>query len=257
MRAIRAADTRLGELVRTLEQRGLLARTALCVVSDHGFVSHVASPDLPHALQRAGQRKGALVADGAVRAGSAALPAITTQLPKEAWIGAVFGAPRADDAGVLGALPGTFSARLLRWAHPRAGDLLVLCQWLDQPGPHELRGVGVGIGPGGHGNASPFEVHATLVLAGPRVRAGVRSGVPSANTDIAPTVCHLLGIPVPGWMEGRVLEELFADGPHPWAVPVETARTVDTTDTFVVQTTTMTARDGRKFRYVDLAGRVR
>ena len=120
---------------------------------------------------------------------------------------------------------------------------------------HELRGVGVGVGPGGHGNASPFEVHATLVLAGPGVRVALHSSVPSANPDLAPTLCRLLGIPVPAWMEGRVLEELLDDGPHPWAVPIVTTRTPDATGTFVVQTTTMTARDGRQFRYVDLAGR--
>jgi hypothetical protein len=207
-------------------------------------------------LQRAGQRK-ASVADGAVRAGKEALLPIVAQLRKEAWVGALFAAPAAEDQGPLGALAGTFSARLLRWAHPRSGELLVLGDWRDQPGPHDVRGVGVGIGPGGHGNGSPFEVHATLVLAGPGVRGGLHSSVPSANTDLAPTVCRLLGVPVPAWMEGRVLEELFEDGPHPWAVPVETQRVVDQSGAFVLQVSTLTARDGRKFRYVDLAGRVR
>jgi hypothetical protein len=217
----------------------------------------VAAPDLPRALQRAGQRKESVLADGAIRCKPEACAAIAGQLGKEQWVGGVFAAPAAGDEGPLGALPGTFSTRFLRWAHPRAGELLVLGHWLDQPGPHEVRGVGLGVGPGGHGNGSPFEVHATLLLAGPGVRAGLCSGVPSANTDIAPTVCRLLGIPVPAWMEGRVLEELLEDGPHPWAVPVETQRIPDTTGAFVLQSTTMTARDGRKFRYVDLAGRVR
>jgi hypothetical protein len=45
-----------------------------------------------------------------------------------------------------------------------------------------------------------------LIMAGPGVRAGARLGECS-TLDLAPTLLTLLGLPVPGYMKGRVLEE--------------------------------------------------
>ena len=36
-------------------------------------------------------------------------------------------------------------------------------------------------------------MHNTLVAAGPDFRAGVRDPLPSANTDLAPTILWILG----------------------------------------------------------------
>jgi predicted AlkP superfamily phosphohydrolase/phosphomutase len=47
------------------------------------------------------------------------------------------------------------------------------------------------------------------LLAGPQIQAGVRLHDASI-VDLAPTALHLLGVPVPVQMEGRVLEEAFA-----------------------------------------------
>ncbi len=47
-----------------------------------------------------------------------------------------------------------------------------------------------------------------LVASGPVIRSGGQP-LDAALLDIAPTVLHLLGVPAPGDMDGRVLTELF------------------------------------------------
>jgi hypothetical protein len=60
------------------------------------------------------------------------------------------------------------------------------------------------------------------LLRGAGIRRGARLSECS-NLDIAPTILHLMGLPIPSHMKGRVLEEAF-EGPRPVSVPeVETA----------------------------------
>ncbi len=61
---------------------------------------------------------------------------------------------------------------------------------------------------GNHASLSPYDMHNTLVAAGPDIRAGVVNPLPSANTDVAPTVLWLLGLRDEAMkMDGRVLSE--------------------------------------------------
>ena len=46
-------------------------------------------------------------------------------------------------------------------------------------------------------------------MAGPGIAAGVDLGECS-TLDLAPTMLHLLGLPVPDYMPGRILDEAFA-----------------------------------------------
>jgi hypothetical protein len=64
-----------------------------------------------------------------------------------------------------------------------------------------------GVGDGTHVTLSEFDVHNTLIAAGPNFHRGKTSIIPSANIDIAPTVLHLLGIEPPHKFDGRVLTE--------------------------------------------------
>jgi arylsulfatase A-like enzyme len=52
-------------------------------------------------------------------------------------------------------------------------------------------------------------VRIPLIVSGPGLPRGPRSGVPVQNLDIAPTVLDLLGLPVPEDMEGRPLTGLL------------------------------------------------
>ncbi len=53
-----------------------------------------------------------------------------------------------------------------------------------------------------------------LVMAGPGIRKGA-CVEECSNLDIAPTILHLMGIPIPAHMKGRVLEEAFEGSPRP------------------------------------------
>jgi hypothetical protein len=61
-----------------------------------------------------------------------------------------------------------------------------------------------------HGSLSRYDMSNTLIAAGPAFKTGLRSEIPSANSDVAPTVLHLLGVAAPEPMDGRVLEEALA-----------------------------------------------
>jgi hypothetical protein len=58
---------------------------------------------------------------------------------------------------------------------------------------------------GGHGGPEPEVLATPLVLAGEGVKAGVKSE--ARQIDIAPTIAALLGLPLPGGAQGRVLLE--------------------------------------------------
>ncbi len=58
---------------------------------------------------------------------------------------------------------------------------------------------------GGHGGPEPEVLETPLVLAGRGVRSGIRSE--SRQVDVAPTIAALLGLPLPGAAQGRVLVE--------------------------------------------------
>src|SRR5205085_2481078 len=88
-------------------------------------------------------------------------------------------------------------------------------------------------GAAGHGTSSPYDIHNTLIAAGPDFREHATSTVPTANVDLAPTVLSLLGLSVPSSMTGRVIEEALRRVPASAAVRVahrvETAKTPDGT----------------------------
>ncbi len=56
-----------------------------------------------------------------------------------------------------------------------------------------------------------------VILRGAGIRRGAEIGE-CTNLDLAPTMLHLLGVPIPGHMKGRVLEEAL-EGPVRVAVP--------------------------------------
>jgi len=50
-----------------------------------------------------------------------------------------------------------------------------------------------------------------FIVSGPNVRSGIEIEKRSLM-DIAPTILHLFGLPVPGEMDGQVVEEVFTKG---------------------------------------------
>ncbi len=113
------------------------------------------------------------------------------------------------------------------WDHARSADVLVFSDWLPDENQHGFPGLVTAGGlAGAHGSTSPFDVRATFLAAGPDIKSGIRTGVPTGNTDLAPTVLWLLGLPVPPGMDGRVLHEVLRNGPDPSDVEVRTQQHV-------------------------------
>jgi arylsulfatase A-like enzyme len=130
-------------------------------------------------------------------------------------------------------VPGTLSFETARWNHPRSGQILVSANWTDEANAAGFRGTTTQGGVAGHGTSSPFDIHNTLIAAGPDFRERATSEVPTGNVDIAPTLLHLLGVPAPPTMAGRIIHESFRNGPSAASIRVEqmseTARTPDGT----------------------------
>jgi arylsulfatase A-like enzyme len=85
----------------------------------------------------------------------------------------------------------------------------------------------------GHGTSSPYDIHNTLIAAGPDFREHASSEIPTGNVDLAPTLLRLLGLQVPPSMTGRVIEEGLRGGPSVSSVKIdrvtETVKTPDET----------------------------
>ena len=86
-------------------------------------------------------------------------------------------------------------------------------------------------GTAGHGSTSPWDIHNTLIAAGPDLNRGITIQAPSANVDFAPTFLKLLALTVPSTMQGRPLDEALVRGAASGAGTVRTmehvARTAD------------------------------
>jgi arylsulfatase A-like enzyme len=236
--ALALVDAGIGRIEDTLRTRGLLDRTNLMVVSDHGFSTHTGELKLdalvePFAHKLPDGTRDIVVAEGAVYFRAAAdatrVAAVVAALQKRPEVGAIFTRPAGR--GAEGVVPGTLSFDVVRWNHARAGEILVAANWSDRANDAGRRGTSTQTGVAGHGTSSPFDVHATLIAAGPDFKEKATSDVPTGNLDLAPTLLRLLGLPVPASMTGRVIEEGLRRGPPPAALEVlhgtDTASTPD------------------------------
>lgn len=224
--ALATVDNAIGNIVTSIVERGRRDDVNIMVVSDHGFATSGGGGNLAPLLIQAGLKASPSSTDVVV-AGTAiyvkdhderVIGEIVRTLQKTPWVGPIF-TRRERPNHPEGFIPGTFSFAAVHWDHPRAGDILMSPDWSDET-RHGYKGVTMRDGVAGHGAASPFEIRATLVAAGPDFKKGVRIKVPSANVDLAPTLCRLFGIDPPDTMDGRVLEEALVGGPAPESVKV-------------------------------------
>jgi arylsulfatase A-like enzyme len=209
-----SVDGEIKRIEEGLKERGIFDSYDIWVTSDHGFSTHTGAIDLKALLQ---PFNGALpdgsprivTSGGAiyVRDGdSAAVSAIVSALQRTAGVGAIF--TRAAQPGSFeGSVAGTLSFDAVRWNHDRSAQILFSPVWTDDANGHGVRGTAASSDTAGHGSTSPWDVHNTLIAAGPDLERGVTIEQPSANVDFAPTFLKLLKIAPPSSMAGRVLEE--------------------------------------------------
>jgi len=227
--ALRLVDAEIGRIDDTLTAKGLADRTNIIVVSDHGFSTHndhlkLAALVAPFAQPLPDGSPDIVVAEGAINfRGAVDLARVTTivaMLQKQRPAGAIFtrSKPRGGAEGIV---PGTLSFGLARWSHPRSGEILVSANWNADRNEAGYAGKTTDSGVAGHGTSSPYDVHNTLIAAGPDFREHTSSDVPTGNVDLAPTLLKLLGVKIPPSMSGRVIEEALRNGPPIASVTVD------------------------------------
>jgi len=269
-RSLSLVDAGIGRIEDALRARGRLDQTNIIVTSDHGFSTHTGALKLdallePFTKKMADGSPDVVVAEGAIYLRSkddpGRLQAIVTALQLRPEVGAIFTRPRrqaqnaatgqpAGGAAFEGIVPGTLSFATARWNHARSGDILVSANWTRDANDAGIPGQTTQAGVAGHGTSSPYDIHNTLIAAGPDFRERATSEIPTGNVDIAPTLLQLLGVPVPVSMTGRVIREGLREGPAVSSVRVERlTETVRTPDGGYELTAHTSVVDGH--RYLD------
>jgi len=219
--AIKSSDENLAAVLSALEKQEARPRTDLFVVSDHGFSTIRRAIDLRKILSDTGF-SARTEFDGEAKAGDIMLAgnggsvlfyvighdATLTQRLVEFL-------QQSDFAGVIftkEGLPGTFGLAEAKIDSPHAPDVVMAFRWNDSKNQFGVAGLIDAdwqrkAGEGTHATLSRFDMHNTLIAAGPDFRHGQTDDSATGNIDLAPTILHILGITAPQEMDGRVLSE--------------------------------------------------
>lgn len=235
--AIKSADENLAAVLSTLDGKGVRETTDVFVVSDHGFSTIKRSVDLRKILRDAGfsaqtefndePKRGDIMLVG--NGGSVLFYVeghdadVTRRL--------VEFLQQTDFAGVIftkEAMPGTFHLDQAKIDPPSQGygaassnapDVVMAFRWNEEKNQFGVPGMidadwQRGAGKGTHATLSRFDMHNTLIAAGPDFHRGKVSDLPSGNVDLAPTILRILGITAPqsaSGGDGRILSEAMVN----------------------------------------------
>ena len=227
--AIKNADENLAKILRELEAKGARDTTDVLLVSDHGFSTVLSLVDLADSLKKAGfnavrefktpPARGDILA---VSNGGSTLLYVAGRDERVIRDVVNFLQGWSYTGVILTRQPieGAFTFEQARVDAPTAPDIIVSLRWNSDKNDAGTPGMVVsdisdyGPGQGMHVTLSRFDMHNTLIAAGPDFRSGVMNHLPSGNVDIAPTVLWILGVKPPRLMDGRVLTEaLTIKGP--------------------------------------------
>ena len=281
--AIRHDDREVGLVLDRLRELGLIDKTNIIVVSDHGFGHGVFGVNVADELIKAGLKLGADSDDVVIASSGQTMSlhvrdrnperigAIVAFLQRQPWVGVLFTAGKAGGSGVPveGQMPGTFALELVHLANSERGpDIVVTFPWSSAKSPTGVPGSdyteAATTGPrtgtaGNHGSMSPWTVRNTFIAWGADFKRGVTVRTPSSNVDLAPTLLALMNLDGEvdlGRFDGRPLKEAFADGPDEEQVPVQVktyfVKTDDDAYRAALQVTELDSQ-----RYVDKSWRMR
>ena len=191
------------------------------MVSDHGFSTIERGGDVFGALRKAGfpivrnftnePQQGQILINGLggtvmfyiIGHDSKTVEQLVKFLQKQDFSGVVFSNEK---------IKGTFSLKDAKILSREAPDVVLSMRWttnqsrLGVPGMLTVDGGGNPT-QGSHTSLSPYDMHNTLVGDGPDLKHGFTDTYPTGNTDLAPTILHLLGVEQKQPMDGRVLSE--------------------------------------------------
>ena len=258
---LKLVDGQIKRIEDGLKAAELFDTYDIWVTSDHGFSTYTVGIDLdavlkPFAGSLADGSPRIVTAGGAIYVrddDDSTTRAIVGALQRTPGVGAIF-TREAQPESLQGRVAGTLSFAAARWAHDRSAQILFSPDWADDANANGMRGTTRSGGVAGHGSSSPWDIHNTLIAAGPDLQRGTTVDVPSANVDLAPTFLKLLGSAIPPSVQGRPLDEALASGTPLAKNAVRTiAHTTSTADgTYqVTGTFTVVTVNGRAYRYFD------
>ncbi len=219
--AIKSADENLALVLSALDNYKARGTTDVFVVSDHGFSTIRRSIDLRKTLNEAGftvttefsdePKPGEIMLAG--NGGSVLFYVIGHDASVTRRLVELL--QQSDFAGVIFTkqpMEGTFELEQARIQNERAPDVVMAFRWYDLKNQFGILGMidadwQRGAGKGTHATLSRFDMHNTLVAAGPDFKSGTTDDLPSGNTDLAPTILQILGIKPPDKLDGRILSE--------------------------------------------------
>jgi len=219
--AIKSSDENLAALLSALDKQAVRETTDLFVVSDHGFSTIRRSIDLRKILSGAGF-DAKTEFDGQPKPGDIMLvgnggSVLFYVIGHEAALvhRLVEFLQQSDFAAVIftkQGLPGTFHLDDAKIDNPNAADVVMAFRWNDSKNQFGTPGMIDAdwqreAGKGTHATLSRFDMHNTLIAAGPDFRRGQTDDLTTGNVDLAPTILHILGIKLAQGMDGRVLSE--------------------------------------------------
>lgn len=220
--AMKSSDDQLATVLAALTARGLADSTDIFVVSDHGFSTISRSVDVPTLLSEAGFAvsrekfteppqhadilavgNGGEISFYVIGHAENTVEQLVQFLQQSDFAGVIFS--RAE-------IEGTFRLDQARLNTKSAPDVVMSFRWSADKNKFGVPGMIFAdwnrkAGAGTHATLSPFEMHNTLVAAGPDFRKGETDTTPSGNVDLAPTILWILGVKPPEPMDGRVLFE--------------------------------------------------
>lgn len=235
--ALSSSDDQLAAVLKALQDKEVLEHTDIFVVSDHGFSTVNRGSDVIEALKKAKFKAGRQFDNpeaGDILVNNLGGSTFFYVFENEETVirRLVAFLQGTDFAGVIFSkleIEGTFPLSLVHLnATNGAPDVVVSMRWdagVNEHGaPGQLTILDGRPGTGSHGSLSRYDLHNTLIAAGPDFEKGFVSFVPSGNVDVAPTVLSILGVEPPARMDGRVLAEALVGRPRTSAKPITEVR---------------------------------
>jgi len=242
--AVKSADENFAAVLSALDQRDARGRTDVFIVSDHGFSTIKRSVDLRRILNDAGFtakiEELRIAKDGNRSPGGIRDKTEFNDQPKpgDIMLAANGGSvlfyvvghdkklirrlveflQQSDFAGVIFTkepMEGTFGLTQALIQRGDAPDVVMAFRWTDLQNQFGVMGEidadwQRAAGKGTHATLSRFDMHNTLIAAGPDFKRGQTDDLPTGNVDLVPTILQILGIKVPHQMDGRILSEAVA-----------------------------------------------
>ena len=126
---------------------------------------------------------------------------------------------QSDFAGVIFTkqpMEGTFALEQANIQSDRAPDVVMAFRWNASKNQFDVPGMidadwQRAAGKGTHATLSRFDMHNTLIAAGPDFKRGETNDLASGNVDLAPTILQILGIKPPKQLDGRILSEVMVN----------------------------------------------